>query len=125
MLPAAQSEVTVQTDGRAGAGGNSRPAGEAENGGLQPVSHSAESGLQRFYPGLDLSRREGAGRLPRLGSSAEACKAHGLVLSNHILLASASPQLPGILAMVRVGFSRRWRAVNARVCGAPALFSLL
>lgn len=36
-----------------------------------------------------------------------------------------APQLPGILAMVRVGFSRRWRAVNARVCGAPALFSFV
>lgn len=94
MLPAAPSEVTVQTDGRAGAGGNRRSAGEAENGGLQPVSLSAESGLQRFYPFIRAWTFQGEkepGGCRGWGSSAEACKAHGLVLSNHILLASASP----------------------------------
>lgn len=123
---AQSSEVTVQTDGWGGSR-LQQSAGEAENGEWRTpaLSHILQSlACGDFYPGLDLSRREGAGRLPRLWGASELARHTAWFCQTTSCSPPPASQLPGILAMVRVGFSR-WPAVNGRACRAPALFSFV
>lgn len=55
---------------------------------MQPAVQSESLTCRDFTRAFQGKRKPGACR--DSGSSVEACKAHGLVLSNHILLVSAS-----------------------------------
>lgn len=104
----------------AGAGSNSRP-GRSGEWRTPAGSCILQSLACRDFTGAFQGKRD-LGGCRDSGSSIEACKAHGLVLSNHILLVSPpASELPGILARAPVGFSL-WLTVNGRARGAPALF---
>lgn len=100
--PASPSEVTLPEDGPGGSGGSPRLRGlwEACLEGLQPHFGFCRTLLRDFTrPGAPGAWGRAGSR--GQGSGMEVSRTRGLVLSNLILFAPASPELPG--TQMRVG----------------------